>query len=387
MATIRRNIYIIGIFLAIVLGVVCSLTLTKNSEEILFNKNTLESYYNGSNVDFIVPGPTKEQIVDIKKSENNGIQEIVPYYSFTMGILINAKNASGVGYVFQTADELNNTPYNVQRIIKGKKPQIGEAVVDYTFMKKNKCKIGDTVSLVYDSKELKYNIVAVAESNLEFTKHSGTVAIIIKEEDNQLFTNNKLKYSGAFVKSGNYEKCLNYLRNEYKPLSRLKDRESFDSDEAYQLHVDKFNAYDWMKETTDFQANYKSLSVKYENATKNVLIYQIIEAIIIIIAFLAFVLLALYIKSHKNNMDIFMRKNKDASKLVKMFSINNIVISIIFTAIFMILAVFLIDIERSFWQNPYLIVLLIPVIIAWIMCVINICFTSSVIHKRYKKNR
>ncbi|MGM9648144.1 MAG: hypothetical protein ACI3YH_08450, partial [Eubacteriales bacterium] len=50
-----------------------------------------------------------------------------------------------------------------------------------------------------------------------------------------------------------YNSCRTYLTTDYRPLGRLKDRDSFDSDEQYQIHYDAIMSAGYANEITDFR--------------------------------------------------------------------------------------------------------------------------------------
>lgn len=74
-------------------------------------------------------------------------------------------------------------------------------------------------------------------------------------------TTERLLYSGAYISASDRSQCEYYLRTEYKPLGRLKDRSEFDTEEAYLRHYENFMSASYSNELTDF-------SVKGEDALR-----------------------------------------------------------------------------------------------------------------------
>ena len=60
-------------------------------------------------------------------------------------------------------------------------------------------------------------------------------------------------YSGVYIAADDYNACRTYLTTDYRPLGRLKDRDSFESDEQYQIHYDAIMSAGYANEITDFR--------------------------------------------------------------------------------------------------------------------------------------
>ena len=67
-----------------------------------------------------------------------------------------------------------------------------------------------------------------------------------------------IQYSGVYIAADDYNTCRTYLTTDYRPLGRLKDRASFDSDEQYQIHYDAIMSAGYANEITDFRVRESS---------------------------------------------------------------------------------------------------------------------------------
>ncbi len=313
----------LGTVVMLVLSALCSYTFVRGNIVQLQDKKTFESIYEETSIDFIVPSPAYTQIGEIEQDGNNGIERITPFFETKTPVTFGSNSSKGTTIIIPDAEKVEYTPYSASRIISGSKTTgEGNAIMDKMFSTKNSCKVGETISLTIGGKSYEFVISGVAETNTYYK--DGTIAVILSEDEAREFENAGLKYSAAYISANDYEKCKGYLYSEYKPLGRLKDKDEFDSEDAYKQHVKNFDDADWTKEITNCKDNYNKLSVKYENVNAGVFKNMIIAMIIVF--FVVIVLNTFLIRSEtlKQFFQTFLIKKSGTKTEVKSFYKNGI---------------------------------------------------------------
>ncbi len=279
-----QNYLLIGTLIVIVIALVCGFAFIQSNIKQLEQKRVFESIYTDTNIDFIIPSPADTQISELES--NSAIKTVTPYYETATKATINGTATSGTILMFPYEGKMEQTPYCKARIIAGeKKYGVGDAVIDRIYAEKNGCKIGDKIQFSLGDSTIEYTVVAIAETNTYY--NGGTVALVLEQSEAKRMTDRGVRYSAAYVEAADKAACKTFLEKEYKPLGRLKNKDDFSSDEAYNQHVQNFNDADWSKEITNCEANYDSLKVKYANvagsANSNLIIAAVIVALSIII--------------------------------------------------------------------------------------------------------
>ena len=316
----KRNQYylLLGTIIMLLVACLCSFVFVKGNLEQASKKNSFESIYVNTTIDYIVPGPSNSQIDELESTEGNGIKAVTPYYETTTAIDINGRSVNGTSILFPFAEKMNYTPYGSARITNGATElKGGDAVVDQAYLDKAGCGIGDTVSISIGDREYTFKITSVAETNTYY--NNGTIALILTEDVVHQFEEAGIKYSAAYISADDAAACEAYLYSEYKPLSRLKDRSEFDSEDVYNQHLQNFNDADWSKEITNCQENYKVLSVKYENVQTGIWTNIIIMAIIVGLVIIVFNAVLLTNSDMKSFMKAFLVKKSGTKEAVKAF--------------------------------------------------------------------
>jgi hypothetical protein len=195
-----------------------------------------------TNIDFIVPRPSNEQVDEIAKLSH--IDEITPYYFFNTEL--NNRNDKEVDtYVIETREDLNYTYLSDQLLLKSTDQYNNPAFIDKYFSEKNNIKLGDELVLSIDGKQFKVKVEGIYNSVSQ--KIHGEVFILNTNDQKQYFldyTNNNLEYSGAFIKSNDTSKTLSYLA-DYKPMADMRTPESFASNDLYEKFLKLFNETDY----------------------------------------------------------------------------------------------------------------------------------------------
>lgn len=298
----------IGLILIIVFSAICSPIFTLESAQSISQKSEFESIYIKTKMDFIVPAPSYEQEKSIISDSDGAIKAITPYYETMSPVNVNGNMVDSVTtLLFPDAGKMEYTPYCTSRIIFGEKSYSGsDAIVDKRFIDEHICSLGDTVSIEIAGKTYQFTISGEAETNTLYD--NGTIALILSESDYKQLIDAGIDYSAAYVCSDDYDQCKSYLFNQYKPLSRLKDRSAFDSEETYARHEENFNNADWSKEITDLSENYKLNGVKYDNIVSSGNTNIVIETIITVIFFVALNLIWLMNSKSATALKIFLTK-------------------------------------------------------------------------------
>lgn len=381
----RNQCYLLlGTIIMLLVACLCSFVFVKGNLEQASKKNSFESIYVNTTIDYIVPGPSNSQIDELESTEGNGIKAVTPYYETTTAIDINGRSVNGTSILFPFTEKMNYTPYGSARITNGATElKGGDAVVDQAYLDKVGCGIGDNVSISIGDREYTFKITSVAETNTYY--NNGTIALILTEDVVHQFEEAGIKYSAAYISADDAAACEAYLYSEYKPLSRLKDRSEFDSEDVYNQHLQNFNNADWSKEITNCQENYKVLSVKYENVQTGIWTNIIIMAIIVGLVIIVFNAVLLMNSDMKSFMKAFLVKKSGTKEAVKAFyksgiTTNAIVFCIACAALYVLLAtrahISLLDLQA--------LNCIVPMLTAIIVSAIMIGVTGRYVEKHYK---
>jgi len=188
------------------------------------------SVYVNTDIDFDVPEPSKEQIAYL--IEQPFIESIYPYYLDEQTVTVNNRTRR-TSILIADISYGEFAMYNSERLIEGslKSSIPNQMYIDFAFQKDTGAKLGDTVSFSILDTPMTFEITAVFETNNRFLKN-GAVAINLDDSLRELIGENRA-YSGAFIVASDYSQANSYMRNDYRPLGRLRDRSFFDSDETY----------------------------------------------------------------------------------------------------------------------------------------------------------
>ena len=298
---------LIGTIVILIIVAIGSLAFVKGNITQADNKYNFESIYLNTDIDFIIPSPSYEQVSELDNSSDIGIGTVTPFYETSTSVTNKGVICTGTTVILPDEVKVANTPYTDKRILRGSVPKADQAIIDQLFYEKNNCDIGDTIEISIADKNLFFEIVGVSETNT-YCK-DGSIALVLNKNDAATFLNEGIGFSAAYVKASDYDKCKTYLYSEYKPFGRLKDQSEFTSEDTYNQHVNNFEDADWTKEITDCDANYDSLKIKYENVEKSMFINLIIYAAIIILMIVV--------------MNITFMKGSDIQKAIKINIVKN----------------------------------------------------------------
>jgi hypothetical protein len=223
-----------------------------------------QSIYKNSEMDFIAPEPSYEQLTEL--SGSNGIEKAFPFFLTKTQVTVNGASRTTTVLLSDQFENVGITMYNDDRLIEKATGDLNNPIwVDWQFCYDTGAKVGDTVSFTMNGAAVEFSVAAIYETN---TIYDGG-AILAEISDEQVAgikSNSKNNgYSGVYISADNYDTCRTYLTTDYRPLGRLKDRNSFDSDEQYQIHYDAIMSAGYANEITDFRAREMSVEAVGNN--------------------------------------------------------------------------------------------------------------------------
>lgn len=225
------------------------------------NDYNSQSIYKNTDIDFIVPEPSFEQVDEL--TGEYGIDKVFPYILTKTEVNVNGKSRTTTVLLSDQMQNIDITMYNAERLIEKADVEYDNPIlVDWQFCHDTSADIGDTVSLSIAGNVEEYNIYAIYETNSIYD--GGAVLVAMSDEQkesiNQSSKNNG--YSGMYISASDYNACQAFLTTDYRPLGRLKDRDLFDSEEQYQVHYDAIMSSGYANEITDFRIRENGLDTK-----------------------------------------------------------------------------------------------------------------------------
>ena len=374
----------LGTIIMLLVSCLCSFIFVKSNLNQAVRQSSFESIYVNTNIDYIVPGPSKAQIEELENEDKNGIATVTPYYETTEEIDINGISASGVSILFPFAEKMVCTPYNAARIINGATTvKSGDAIVDQKYVDRNDCAIGDEVTISIAGQEYMFEITSIAETNTYY--NSGTIAMVLSAEDAQQLEVAGIRYSAAYISAEDTAACEAYLYSEYKPLARLKDKVDFDSEDIYNQHLQNFNEVDWSKEITNCKENYNMLSVKYENVQTGIWNNIIVMSIIVVVVIVMFNVILLTTENMKSFMKSFLMRKSGTKNSIKTFYKNGIRVNVIVFSITSIGLYILLALQaHTQLVDLQLMNCLLPIFAAIFISIVMVRIANNYVEKHYK---
>lgn len=382
-----KHYLFIGTIIVVIVAVISSFSMIAPNMRKMQDKHEFESMYEDTDIDFIVPSPSYDQVAQEEQNSNNGIGVMTPYYSTTTDINIDGNRVNAEVLLFPDAEKIDKTPYCSERIIEGASElSLGDAVVDQNFIARNGGAIGDSVELSVRDITLSFTIVSISENNLLLDE--GSIAVVLESSDAQLFIDDEMTYTAAYVEAENYNACRDYLNNEYKPYGRLKPASSFSSEDVYIRHYDDFMNADWSEEITNFADNYEALKVKYSNYESFFMVNRIIAASIIGVALFVYQLIVLGNQGLKKYMQNYLVKKNGIVSRVSNFFVSGI---IYMTCIYIVVIGVLYFLSATKISSTMLldgiVNPLIPIGVAVVVSILMVAISSITIKARYSAKK
>lgn len=238
-----------------------------------------QSIYKNSNVDFIAPEPSYEQVSEL--TGNHGIAKVFPFYLTKTQVTVNGASRTTTVLLSDQFQNVNITMYNEARTIEKSAADVSNPIfIDWQFSQDTGAKIGDTVSFSINGNIAEFQVYAIYETNSIYDGGAILAQITTEQADGIRSNSVNNGYSGIYISADDYSACRTYLTTDYRPLGRLKNRESFDSDEQYQIHYDAIMSTGYANEITDFRV--RENDAESENNAMMVWIGAILAAVIVI---------------------------------------------------------------------------------------------------------
>ena len=242
------------------------------------------SVYENTDVDYSVPSPSLEQVEDMRALPY--VDKVVPYYYGTFkiaksGVILESSQSI---MLVDSFEDLNVTPFSKNRLLSGQIDGGEDSIaIDFLFSKAHNIKVGDKLTIYIGGSTVDCRVTAICETNTLKEKGSLLLQYIGAQKAAIDAVASKMIYSGAYIKASDRASCAAYLSN-YKPMGRLRDRSEFETDAAYQIHVDAFNSASYKQEIVDYKENAVSTMQKAAEVKKTSIIYVIISVVLFLLA-------------------------------------------------------------------------------------------------------
>lgn len=276
-----RHRLLYTVILCVVIGIVDVLLFASPYIHERSEDYNAQSVYKKSDIDFIAPEPSNDQIESLEGK--NGIDKIFPFYMMKENVDVNNKSRSTTVLLSDRFNNVDMTMYNKSRLIKKAKSSFRNPIlVDWQFCHDTSSDIGDIVSLNVAGSMVKYKIYAIYETNSLY-EGGAILAEINNDQKNSIVQQSGNNgYSGMYVLASDYEQCRRFLKQDYRPLGRLKKRSDFENDDQYQIHYDAIMSSNYSNEITDFISKRNTQSGNRESIK---LFLGIIVTAVILIAY------------------------------------------------------------------------------------------------------
>lgn len=377
-----RHRFLYTIIICVVIGIIDVLLFALPYIHDKSEDYNTQSIYKKSDIDFIAPEPSNEQAASLEGK--NGINKIFPFYMMKENVDVNNKTRSTTVLLSDRFINVDMTMYNKNRLIKKARSSFKNPIlVDWQFCHDTSSDIGDTVSLNVAGSTVKYKIYAVYETNSLY-EGGAILAEINNDQKNSIVKKSGNNgYSGMYISANDYEQCKKFLKQDYRPLGRLKGRSDFKNDDQYQIHYDAIMSSNYSNEITDFNAKRNAQS---DNDVVIKLFIGIIVTSVILIAYNIFMSNRGCEKEYFRNQCIPKGKN-----VTSYYSDSFIAESVILVASFVIMLLIVVS-KSSIYipQEPFrYMVLMIPIamVLIELVCLALNKAHILVMEKSYKSKR
>ena len=276
-----RHRLLLTIIMSVAVALVTSFLFVYPSIHQHASDYNAQSIYKNSQIDFIAPEPSFEQVGDL--SGTNGIDKLFPFFMTKSQVNIGGASRTTTLLLSDQFQNIDMTMYSQARLIEKAGAEYDNPIlVDWQFCKDTGAKIGDTVELPIGGQSVDYKIFAVYETNTLYD--GGAIIAEISADQKAAIAEQSSNngYSGMYISASDYNVCQSYLTTEYRPLGRLKDRDQFSDDEQYQVHYDAIMSSGYANEITDFRVRENGLRL----SSSSIMVW--IGAILAIIVILGF---------------------------------------------------------------------------------------------------
>ena len=273
-----KKTLIISLLSALIINLLIFLIIGKN-----INDYYESSVINNTEIKYIIPSPSQSQIDELKNKEY--VNNIVSSSFLKLNTNVRDNNIETPIVIIDEKLNLNNTPYSLDRKIKGANHLNDDTVfIDYLFSVKNNVKLNDVLDITIGNNKLTYKVSGIYETNTLVNSDYGSILLYKSNRLNDFLTDNNynLKITNAYV-NANKEIESDYFV-DYKAYGRLKDRSEFPDDDSYQIHYDNFIKTNFTNEIVHFK-------IKAVNFNLPIYILIINSIILLLVSFYNYVFL------------------------------------------------------------------------------------------------
>lgn len=269
-----------SLILAVALAVITVFLFVSPYVEQQASSYNAQSVYKNSDIDFIVPEPSFDQVSELPGT--NGVDKVFPFYLTKTEVKVNGKSRTTTVLLSDQFENVGMTMYNDSRLLGKSSGDVDNPIfVDWQFSKDTSAKVGDTISFALGGNTVEFTIAAVYETN-NIYDGGAILAEITQDQKDAIAENAKSNgYSGAYISATDYNACRSYLTTDYRPLGRLKNRDQFESEEQYNTHYDAIMSSGYANEITDFRVRENDLDSNQSSLM--ILVGALLEAVILIV--------------------------------------------------------------------------------------------------------
>ena len=321
-----KNRLLLGIITGIILAVsyVFIFVYLPNNKVVSIKKDNI--IYLNSEIDYQIPNPTKEQVDEIKSL--NYVNDVFGYYFTKVSASCDKSEKTNLMLV-DNLESMNLTMYNEKNLIDSIENTSKYAFVDEIALKRIGGKIGSTVKINIANTNFDFIICKIYSENKLFKE--GSIIVPFSGSIKSLYEaqTSSDAYSAAFIDAEDLNACDNYLKN-YIPKGRLKTREEFETDEAYNAYNNAILSGSYYNEITNF-ADYRKVATKdFDNAMNNLKIMKILGIVAIGVVYIAISELLRFRKSE----NLFFAKTLKQKNKIKWYRILSMLSEYLFTILF-----------------------------------------------------
>jgi hypothetical protein len=359
---IRKRLKSSLLFITILVSILSlfNFNFIKNNS-IIYQK---ESFHRNSEIDFDIPSPSFNQLIEI--SNNPNVDSVFGYHFAYITLLDkNSREQELTLIMSDYFEEIEFTSFGEKNAVFYSNDTLNDFVfLDYKASEVLGKRLDDEVN--FDLINQSYQITRILNSvdyfpgGVIFLSYQGA----IKNYFDQFIINDS--YSGAFIKAKNIQQLNSYLL-EYKPLGRQYPRDSFSTDEEYQIHLNSWNNTSYYNEITKFS------TLELTPINSSFLLFSIVFSMLILFVYQYF--LFIYIESN-----YFKKINEDIKLIQKYYNKFSIFESIFFLLLSLVILYVLISISTLYFPTTFLVpTLLSYALISFFGLVFTLFFKKKVI--------
>lgn len=267
----KKNRAFVGILLSTITAFCAIIFFARPSVDAINESYKRNSLLMNSDMSFQIPSPSKNQLKTLEKQ--GIISDYFPYYYTETKASVGKKSFDVVLLMSDMMDKVEFTMYSEKRIINraSEEASVNYAYIDKQFAKRAGIELGDKVSIGIAGKSVDLVVTRIYENNTEFDKsailceYSGMQRSIYESAVSHI------SYSGAFIKCNDISAANSSFQN-YIPEGKLRNRNEFDSDAAYNSFNNSIKnsnysleivSYDSQKALSDFNKSKSNICSKF----------------------------------------------------------------------------------------------------------------------------